>query len=392
MIAMPTVVSTVPPALPRRHVLSALAATALSGCASVSAPRGPATQDARIDGAGFGSDGADFNGAAGDGEAGDGAGSESRGAFEMPDGARLPFRSWLPRAPATTVALALHGMNDSRDAWEIPAPLFNEAGIALYAPDQRGFGAAPGRGFWAGGDSLADDARSMARLLRAAHPGARLVMMGESMGAAVLMRLATEPDAPPDARYVLVAPAVWGRVRMNVLLRTMLWTAFHAVPGLKAGRAPGVKVIASDNREALIRLGRDPLTIHETRMDAVKGLVDLMDDALAAARRFHAPGLFLYGGKDDLVPAAATAATWRALDAERGGPERGDDPAGAGAAEAGGPRIAYYAAGHHLLMRDHDRRAAIRDVIAWLGDPAAPLPSGAEAAARAWLARQPRDT
>ena len=43
---------------------------------------------------------------------------------------------------------------------------------------------------------------------------------------------------------------------------------------------------------------------------SVRGLVNLMDAALAAAPRFHARALFLYGGKDELLPDKATAATW----------------------------------------------------------------------------------
>ena len=45
------------------------------------------------------------------------------------------------------------------------------------------------------------------------YPQAKLILMGESMGAAVLMCLATELDPPPADGYVLVAPAVWGRAR-----------------------------------------------------------------------------------------------------------------------------------------------------------------------------------
>ena len=61
--------------------------------------------------------------------------------FVMPDGTRLPYREWLPAGPPTAVVLALHGMNDSRDAWEYPGPDFAAGGIAVFAPDQRGFGA-----------------------------------------------------------------------------------------------------------------------------------------------------------------------------------------------------------------------------------------------------------
>ena len=83
---------------------------------------------------------------------------ETAGAFVMPDGMRLPYRTWLPddaqgNSPASSpwaVMLALHGMNDSRDAWEYPGPAFAEHGIAVFSPDQRGFGDTSVRGFWPG--------------------------------------------------------------------------------------------------------------------------------------------------------------------------------------------------------------------------------------------------
>ena len=50
--------------------------------------------------------------------------------FTMDDGAKLPARAWLP--PSGTawrgIILALHGYTDSRDAWELPAPVFAQAG------------------------------------------------------------------------------------------------------------------------------------------------------------------------------------------------------------------------------------------------------------------------
>ena len=88
-------------------------------------------------------------------------------------------------------------MNDSRDAWEYPAPEFAARGIAVFAPDQRGFGATSVRGYWPGTQALVDDAREMALLLRRRFPRARLIVMGESMGAAVLMCLAAAPSRRP---------------------------------------------------------------------------------------------------------------------------------------------------------------------------------------------------
>ncbi len=292
--------------------------------------------------------------------------TETPDAFVMPDGMRLPYRAWLPKGKPKAVVLALHGMNDSRDAWEIPGPAFAEAGIAVYSPDQRGFGATASRGHWPSTQGLVDDARVMAMLLGQRYPDTRVYLMGESMGAAVLMVLATEPHAPKVAGYVLSAPAVWGRKQMNAFLRGVLWIANQTVPGLELENRGYVKITASDNHDALVRLGQDPLTIRKTRVDATDGLVDLMDAALDSAQRFRAPVLFLYGGKDDLIPKQATLATWRAL------------PKGA-------PRLAYYPGHYHLAMRDLDRAAIIGDVVAWMKDPTAPLPSGADRVGENWV-------
>jgi acylglycerol lipase len=298
--------------------------------------------------------------------------AETAAAFVMPDGTQLPYREWLPVGRPRAVILALHGMNDSRDAWEYPAPAFADAGIAVFSPDLRGFGATSTRGLWPGTNGLSGDARVMARLLRARFPHTRLILMAESMGAAALMVMATEPNPPPVDGYVLIAPAVWGRSKMNFLMRASLWLADHTMPGLTLTGRGIVKVTASDNRQALVRLSTDPLTIHATRVDAIKGLVDLMDDAQAAASRFRAPALFLYGGHDELVPAAATAATWRALPRSAGGDSV----------------LAFYPNGYHLLLRDKDRALPVGDILAWIDDPHSPLPSGANAAAVAWLKQQ----
>ncbi|HEX3573140.1 MAG TPA: alpha/beta fold hydrolase [Rhodopila sp.] len=294
--------------------------------------------------------------------------TETAASFVMPDGTNLPYRQWLPAGTPNTIVLALHGMNDSRDAWEYPAPDFAAAGMAVFAPDLRGFGATRSRGLWPGTIGFTSDIRVMVRLLRARYPHTPLILMAESMGAAALMVLVAQPNPPPVDGYVLVAPAVWGRAKMNVFMRVSLWIADHTVPGLTLTGGGIVKVTASDNRQALMRLSADPLTIHATRVDAINGLVDLMGQALSAAPHFHAPALFLYGGHDELVPPRATAAMWRALPP--------------------GPTLAFYPNGYHLLLRDKDRAQPIGDILAWIRHPDAPLPSGADHAAASWLLQQ----
>lgn len=257
-------------------------------------------------------------------------------ALVMPDGFRLPLRAWLPEAPPRAILLGLHGFNDHAGAWDVPAPLFTDQGFALYAYDQRGFGATASRGKWPGTAALVADAVAAATLLRAKHPGLPLVVMGESMGGAIL--LVAGRKMPADA-WVLLAPAVWGRASMNGLYRGVLWFFAHTLPQLAlSGSNPVTKV--TDDEAVLRILARDEKLIRQTRIDAVSGLVDLMDDAVAAAEEFNpGPALLLWAGKDDLVPGGATAAFLEALPPAPPAPRT----------------VRHERTGYHLLLRDSGR-------------------------------------
>ncbi|WP_171034088.1 alpha/beta fold hydrolase [Lichenicoccus roseus] len=288
--------------------------------------------------------------------------------WTLTDGARMPVRAWLPPPGRTrAVVLALHGFNDSRDAWELAGPALAGQGIAVFAPDQRGFGAAPGRGRWPGTDRLVDDAAQMARLAAVAEPGLPLYVMGESMGGAVALCLAARSDHPVFAGVVLLAPAVWSSTQMSPLLTASLWAASTFTPDWSlTGREVSLHVVASDNLAALYRLSYDPLTLVGSRTTALRGLVQLMTQAAGDASSVRGRVLIAYGAHDDLVPAAAMAATWRRLPAL--------------------VRRAYYPRGYHLLMRDMGRASVIGDVVSWIQDPDRALPSGADVAAAAWTA------
>lgn len=290
------------------------------------------------------------------------------GAFVMGDGAILPYREWLPEGRPHTVVLALHGINDSADGWEAPAPHFQRAGIGLIAPDQRGFGAATGRGQWHGTDRLVADAETMVLEVRARFPEARLFLAGESMGAAILMVLASRRRKLGVEGFVLSAPAVWGRREMATAHRLSLWWAHKTIPWLRL-RADRLGIKPTDNQDALRRMQHPSLGRPSASIRSLYGLADLMDSALETAGGRRAPTLFLYGGKDRLVPKRAMAACWRR--------ER--------AAKRGERAFAFYPDGYHLLHRDRAGAIVTQDVVHWLQNAAATLPSGADDRAVDWL-------
>ncbi len=287
------------------------------------------------------------------------------------DGVRLPLRIWLPEGAPKALILALHGFNDYSHAFAGPAEEWAKHGIATYAYDQRGFGEAPARGRWVGAWRLAEDVTTASRLLRERYPGVPLYLLGESMGGAVAITAITGSAGArkPDVDgVILAAPAVWGRKTMNVFERAALWTSDALFPDLTlTGR--GLNIKPSDNIAMLRALARDPLVIKETRVDTLKGLVDLMDLALDSAPRVTQPMLLLYGERDEIVPKEPTRLWISQL------------PYGAHATR----RIAWYPEGYHMLLRDLEAPLVLHDIESWIADHSAPLPSGADRQASAVL-------
>src|SRR5246127_1662007 len=145
--------------------------------------------------------------------------------FVTADGQGLPLREWLPTGEVKAVVLALHGFNDYSNAFEIPGEAWAKQGIATYAYDQRGFGAAPERGFWPGRAALASDAATASHILRRLYPGVPLYLLGDSMGGAVAVVAMTRESgtqSPDVDGVILTAPAVWGRATMDLLPRPAL--------------------------------------------------------------------------------------------------------------------------------------------------------------------------
>lgn len=273
------------------------------------------------------------------------------------DGAMLPLARWLPSTESPRAAIvALHGLNDYRASWAEVGPQLSAGGFAVYAYDQRGFGATEQRGVWPGGDVLAGDARQVAALVRARHPAVPLYFLGESMGAAVLLRaLAREPLGWLDGA-VLLAPAVWNRRDMPWYQRFALRLTAHTVRGMKVATPRGRA--ASDDPVALRRRAADPLVIHKVRVDMLAGVADLMDDVTDTRAEFRVPLLILYGARDRIVPAKPLCRWVANLDSSSAW------------------QFAVYPQGWHLLLRGLDGQTVLADVTAWLTDPGIGLPSG----------------
>lgn len=283
-------------------------------------------------------------------------------AFTTQDGSQLPLKTWQPEKQAIkAVIIAIHGFNDYSNFFHQPGVYFSQHNIISYAYDQRGFGASPNPGLWAGIDTYIADLNTFIALVKTLHPDTPVFLLGESMGGAIVISTVTATSQPHIDGIILSAPAVWARATMPWYQNTLLWTLSHTMPWLTlTGKDLGIK--PSDNIEMLRALGKDPLVIKETRVESIYGLVNLMDKALSSANKISANALLLYGEKDEIIPKQPT---YEFLNNLRSDQEKQHT-------------IAFYKNGYHMLLRDLQANVPLHDISTWIESFTTPLPSKAD--------------
>lgn len=274
------------------------------------------------------------------------------------DGAELGLTVWDTAEAPEVVIVGVHGMNDYANAFHLAAPYWADRGVKTYAYDQRGFGRSVGRGDWPDEELMRRDLGTAVSLVRREYPDAILAVVGISMGGAMTMT-AFASDDPPDGvdRVILSGPGLRGWGSLPFVQRVALWSSVRVRPGWVVRPPRFVKIEPSDNIEMLQRLWTDPLGLRTNKIEQVHGVVSLMENAHRAAPRLpkEIPTLLTYGARDIVIPERGIRRTARRL------PDH--------------VRTAYYPEGYHMLLRDLQAERVFDDVLSFLRDPDAPLPS-----------------
>jgi Lysophospholipase len=280
--------------------------------------------------------------------------------IEMADGTELPLRYWPPQNNQSpkVIVLGIHGFNDHAGGFSATAAALNEAAIGVYAFDQRGFGRTESRGRWPGTETLVDDAIAVTQAIQAQHPEQPLYIMGHSMGAAVTTLMLERASDLEIAGSLLVAPAFWARQTMPWYQRWALWAGERLTPGLTLS-GDGLGIEPTDDPKIRAELARDPYWIRDTRVDALAGVVSLMDTALNALPPRPSPPrtLILYGLADEVIPPPAACAMLRRF------PPKNDWQA------------VIYPDGYHMLTRYTGAEQTLADLRHYLLNRPGAMPS-----------------
>ncbi len=276
----------------------------------------------------------------------------------MRDSYMVPLRRWRAHGRTQAVVLALHGFNDYSNFFAPTAEKLAQHGIESWAIDQRGFGVSDQAGVWAGQRVMQDDLVDAVRLVCTRYPDTPVYVFGESMGGAVILATGERLRTTCVQGVVLSAPAVWGWTTMPWYQRMALWIGAHTLPA-QTVTGENLDIQASDNIEVLRALGRDPLVIKATRIDAIYGLTGLMQAAADNSANQQLPVLMLYGERDEIITPVPTCTMLNAL----------------GDFHAMNWRMLLYPDGYHMLTRDLQGDVVIGDIAQWIQSGQRDLPA-----------------
>jgi alpha-beta hydrolase superfamily lysophospholipase len=102
----------------------------------------------------------------------------------------------------------------------------------------------------------------------------------------------------------------------------------------------------------------DSQVIKGTRVDAMYGLTNLMDEALSRAGKLQIPTLVQYGEHDQVIPKEPMFLMLNKMPATT--------------------RKAFYQQGYHMLLRDLHGEKPLIDIATWITDHNNPLPYGSD--------------
>ena len=232
--------------------------------------------------------------------------ADKHGILTSEDQTCLFYRYWPAAGSVSSdrAVIVLHGIGYQSAPYKVIADALNPQGIDVYALDARAHGLSCGpRGYIGTPAEVAEDVSSFVRLVKKERPGAKIYLLGESMGGAFALNYIRRNSSELHG-LILLAPALGLNKRQVFRIGNLGLLPYF----LFAHRSPKISLIGKRLEES----SRDPQFIAERRTDPlaykkisfgylwdIKRLVKNWKNEIAP--NLAVPTLIVQGGKDVIV-------------------------------------------------------------------------------------------
>lgn len=266
--------------------------------------------------------------------------------FDGVGGVRIVYDVWTPDAAARAVVVLSHGLGEHARRYDHVAECFARAGLVTYALDHRGHGRSGGKRVLVRDISeYTGDFDTLVGIATREHPGLKSVVLGHSMGGAIVFAYGVERPDNYDL-MVLSGPAVAAQEQVSPLTVLAAKVLGVLVPGLPVqeldveaiSRDPAV--VAAYNADPLVYHGKVPAGIG-------RALLQVGETMPRRAPALTAPLLVVHGADDRLIPVE--------------GSRRLVECVGSGDVE-----LKVYPGLYHEVFNEPERDQVLTDVVSWI--------------------------
>lgn len=228
----------------------------------------------------------------------------------MADGYKLFLRSWASKSQ--DVLLLMHGLG-AHSGWFID--MSNELatrGLSVYAVDHRGFGRSDGLpGHVERAESYIEDLVAVIKDIRSRHAGARLSILGHSMGGIFATYLAAKHGDLLDG-VLFLNPWVQDTAK-TPLAMTLGVFGGGLVRSKRLWRTPGGPDGMTTNPEAVTMLESDPYWRRDLTANFLLEIFRMRLQVLKLAPRITIPAMVMQAGQDKAIVPEASRKLYDAL-------------------------------------------------------------------------------
>ena len=228
------------------------------------------------------------------------ASTRTERSFDGVGGVHIVYDVWTPEGTPRGIVLISHGYAEHARRYDHVAQRLGQAGLLVYALDHRGHGRSGGKRVWLKRLSdYTDDFATLVGLATADHPDLNRVVLGHSMGGAIVFAY-TAGHVGDYAAVVLSGPAVAAQLEAPRALRVIAKALGRFFPGAPAKKLPTEAI--SRDPEVVAKYHADPLVYHGPLPAGIsRALLQVGENQPQLAAKLTAPLLVVHGELDKLV-------------------------------------------------------------------------------------------